>query len=307
MNRKLTIVCSIALLAACRKTNVPEPTKTSAPPTPSISSPAPAPKVEPPVSKQVDRLAAAHGDAEGVDHLVRSRELNEVGDRPGALLEAQRALFDDPRDEDALGAIAKLSERMGKKEMAVEALARLAEIDRDDPSPLVRQARLLISLGRFDEALIAGRGAVARDAEDADAHQVTGRALLGQGELSASIQSFERVVELAPDHGYAWNNLGLAHLLANENDEALDALTHAAQLLPEVAYVQNNFGIALERAGHLDEAMRAYATAVELSPKYVKAKVNLERLQQLASTGEMPDNQELDEPSIEMKETGTPE
>ncbi|HEX4803117.1 MAG TPA: hypothetical protein VFV14_06380, partial [Myxococcaceae bacterium] len=110
MNPKLTIVCSIALLAACRKTTAPEPTKTSALPTLSVSSPAPAPKVEAPASKPADRLAAAHGDAEGVDHRARSLELSEIGDRPGALLEAQRALFDDPVDEDALGAIAKLSE-----------------------------------------------------------------------------------------------------------------------------------------------------------------------------------------------------
>jgi Flp pilus assembly protein TadD len=110
---------------------------------------------------------------------------------------------------------------------------------------------------------------------------------------------FEQVIDLAPNHGYAWNNLGFACLLANENEAAVDALTHAAELLPGVAYVHNNLGIALERTGRLDQAMRAFIAATELSPKYVKAKLNLQRLEQLASTGEMPDQQELDDASAD--------
>ena len=46
---------------------------------------------------------------------------------------------------------------------------------------------------------------------------------------------FERVIELSADHGYAWNNLGFAYLLANQNDDAVDALTRAAELLQKLA------------------------------------------------------------------------
>jgi tetratricopeptide (TPR) repeat protein len=308
MNQKLLVVCFVVLsVAACRKdssSTAREP-HTVAPS--QASTPSPALERPTPLTKPQDRLALEHRDSEPVDHLVRCQELRQLGDHRGALMEAQRALFDDPEDAEALTLIAKLAETTGKKEVAVEALERLAKLDKDDPRPLERQSRLLISLQRYDEAVKAGQQAIARDSEDPDAYQVTGRALLAQRELASAIRMFERVIELSPDHGYAWNNLGFAYLLASQNDDAVDALTRAAELLPDVAYVQNSLGLALERVGRLDEAMRAFATATDLSPKYVKAKINLQRLEQLASTGEMPEQPELEGECSETTEDAAPE
>jgi len=308
MKQKLLIVCFVVLsVAACRKDS-PAPAKDSLAVAPSPpSTPSPPTERPPPPTKPQDRLALEHQDSEPVDHLARSLELRQLGDKRGALTEAQRALFDDPENGEALTLIANLAESTGKKEIAVEALGRLAKLDEDDARPLEHQSRLLISLKRYDEGVKAGRQAIARDSEDPDAYQVTGRALLAQRELAPAIQMFQRVVELSPDHGYAWNNLGFAYLLASQNEDAVDALTHAAELLPDIAYVQNSLGVALERVGRLDEAMRAFAAATEVSPKYVKAKINLQRLEQLASTGEMPEQQELDVECSETMEAASPE
>jgi hypothetical protein len=48
--------------------------------------------------------------------------------------------------------------------------------------------------------------------------------------------------------------------------------------LPSIAYVQNNLGVAYERLGHVEEAKAVYSRATALSPRYVKAKINSDRV-----------------------------
>lgn len=225
----------------------------------------------------VDPLVLAH-DSKDVDHLGRARKLSSEGDVKGALIEARRALFSTPGDVETLTVVAKLSRRAGQPELAAEAWGRVATIQDTDATPLIAQARALISLKDYPGAVIAGREAVARDPGNAEAFQVTGIAQLAMNELSGAIASFEKAVELEPNHGWAQNNLGFAALRANQNDKAVTALEKAAELLPHVAYVHNNLGVALERTGRKEEAKTAYQAAMDLSPKYVKARINVARM-----------------------------
>lgn len=232
-----------------------------------------APKEETPV----DPLVVAH-DSKDVDHLGRAKTLVGEGDVKGGLLEARRALFSTPSDVETLSLVAKLSRRTGQHELAAEAWGRVAGLTPEDATPLVQQARAMIQLKDFSGAVIAGREAIARDPGNAEAFQATGLAQLAMNELRGAISSFEKAVELAPNHGWAHNNLGFACLRANENEKAAAALERAAELLPTVAYVHNNLGVALERTGRADEAKAAYQQAMDLSPKYVKARINADRV-----------------------------
>ncbi|WP_224366173.1 tetratricopeptide repeat protein [Hyalangium versicolor] len=244
------------------------------------------PVEEPPVP--ADTLPLAHGHLSRVNHGVRARTLHELGDLSGALTEYRRALYDNPEDEETLNAIARLGRLTGKTELAVLALDQIGRLNPDEASPLVQQARLLISVGRSTEAIRVGEVAISRDPEEPDAYLVLGRAYMAAGNLSEAILRFQQAVHLAPEHGYALNNLGLAWLRANENAKAAEVLARAAALLPQVAYVHNNLGVAYERLGRTDEAQAAYATATRLSPRYVKARVNVDRMNKVASLGVIP-------------------
>ena len=124
----------------------------------------------------------------------------------------------------------------------------------------------------------AGRGASERDEGNPEAYQVTGLGHLGLRELPQAISSFEKVVELEPNHGWALNDLGFAYLRANENVRAGEALERAAALLPQAAMVHNNLGVARDRVGATEAAKRAFHQAMDLSPKYVKPRVNAARM-----------------------------
>lgn len=225
----------------------------------------------------VDPLVVAH-DAPGVDHLGRAKRLAEEGDVRGAFTEARRALYSTPTDVETLQVVAKLARRAGQPGLAAEAWGRVATVTTDDATPLLQQARALLSSKDPAGAAVAAREASRRDPGSAEAFHVTGLAQLAMAELSGAIGSFEKAVELDPSHGWALNNLGFACLRANQNERAVEVLERAAQELPHVAFVQNNLGVALERVGRTDEAKAAYQHSMDLSPKYVKARLNAARV-----------------------------
>lgn len=227
-------------------------------------------------------LALQHSHGRRVDHLSRAHLLRDWGDMPGALTECRRAIHDAPDDVAAVALTAELASLTGRMDLAVRAHAWLGRLLPLDARPMVRQARLLVSLGRHAEAVAAGEEAVLRDPEYVEAYQVLGRAHLGQGALAAAILRFQQAVHLNPEHGFALNNLGLTYLRAGENQKAADVLARAAALLPHVAYVHNNLGVAHERLGRMDEARAAYAAAMHLSPRYVQARVNADRVRHVA-------------------------
>lgn len=251
---------------------------------------APPPAAEPPApwEEPADALALPHEHLSRVNHLARARTLRELGDFSGALTECRRALHDAPEDEVALVALTDLGRLAGQPELAVLAFERLAELNPDEASPLVQQARLLVSLGRYADAVRAGEEALLRDPEEPEAYNALGRAHLAAGALPEALLRFQQAVHLAPDHGHALNNLGFALLRANENAKAAEVLTRAAARLPHVGYVHNNLGVAQERLGRTAEAQAAYATATRLSPRYVKARLNADRMNTVAHLDVLP-------------------
>lgn len=262
-------------------------------------------QAEPVPEIPTDKLAIAH-DQPKVDHFARAEELKSIGDFGGALTEARRALYTDPTDEDVLAFIAKIAPRVGKSDLAAEALGRIAAEHPDDAVPLIAQTRALITAKDYRAAMSTGRAAVRLDAENVEAWHALGRAHLSAGDLQSAIVAFEKAVEIDPRHGYALNNLGLAYLRANENAAAAQVLERAVEVLPHVAYVQNNLGVAYERLGHVDEAKEAYSRATALSPKYVKAKVNSARVAKVQLTDEQVDTGPLPEDVNAMPEAPIP-
>ncbi|SEL64994.1 Tetratricopeptide repeat-containing protein [Stigmatella aurantiaca] len=229
-----------------------------------------------------DPLNLPHEHLYRVNHLARARTLSELGDPAGAITECRRALHDDPGHEEALRLLARLAPRAGSPDLALLALARLGDQFPEDASPLIQQARLLVTLGRFPEAVRVGEEALLREPEEAEVYQVLGRAHLATGALPEAILRLQQAVHLDPEHGHALNNLGFAWLRANENQKAAEVLARAAALLPHVGHVHNNLGVAYERLGRMAEAQAAYAAATQLSPRYVKARVNAHRMNAVA-------------------------
>lgn len=238
--------------------------------------------------QQDDGLPLEHAHKARVDHLARARELKETGDFDGAISEARRALFDDPSDVEAINLISRVGKLTGDKEYVAAAFGRLSALSPEDPVPMIQQARALLRTKDYEGAIKVAKIATGKDPENAEAFHVIGRAYLASGELQDAIDNFHKAIEIDPDHGYALNNLGFAYLRANENEQAALVLEKAAAVLPHIAYVQNNLGVAYERLGRTEEAKVAYQKSMDLSPRYVKARINSERMKTAKVTPEIP-------------------
>lgn len=279
MNRCLPALAAAALLLACTAEPGPLPPRPAVPPRAplpvAVAADAAPAEVEP---QAEDPLGLPHEHPRTVDHLGRADELKSLGDLEGALAEARRAVHDDPLDEEALAAVARLARLTADLRLSADAWERLALILEEDSHPCLQQGRALLDAGDPDGALLAAERARARDEGNPEVFQLLGRAYLARKQLSLAAEQFREAVALDPEHGHALNNLGLVLLRTSQHREAADVLRRAADLLPTVAHVHNNLGIALERLGDTEGAREAYEAASRLSPRYVKAALNKQRV-----------------------------
>jgi tetratricopeptide (TPR) repeat protein len=304
------LAASLLFVAACQKPSSPTPPPRAplaavkpavvvAPVVAEVIPATPEPSEEVEVKLEPDLLGLPHEHLRAGDHLARADELRTTGDLAAALVELRYAAHDMPADEevlDQLGRVAKLSR---EPKLAAVAYGRLAELLPDDAVPLLQLARIQLALGDREGALSSATGAVDRDPENPEGYQLLGRVYLAQKDLAQAIAQFERAVHLDPLHGHALNNLGYALLQANQNDRAVDILLRATEALPHVAYVHNNLGVALERTGEREAARLAYARSSDLSPRYVKAKLNADRLARVDAPESM-----REEPGPDAAESG---
>jgi serine/threonine protein kinase/tetratricopeptide (TPR) repeat protein len=153
-------------------------------------------------------------------------------------------------------------------EKALDIERRALSIDPDLADAHAWMGSALLVLGRTDEAIAAIQKGIRLEPDNGQAHQALARALwVGKGDFAAAIPEFERSIELNPEAGYSYLQLGL--LLAWEGDyaRAEDVCRKAVELQDQ--YMSGNAGLQVVGAnarlgyvyylqGRYDEALRQY-------------------------------------------------
>src|SRR5262249_43209122 len=88
------------------------------------------------------------------------------------------------------------------------------------------------------------------------------------------LASFDRAIELKPDHASALNNRGNALEALGRAEEAIAVYDRAIVLRPDIAEVHNNRGNALRNLNRVDEALESFARAIAVRPDYASAHWN---------------------------------
>lgn len=255
---------------------------------PGEGSQAPSPEEVDAPAKVGIEFAFPHADREPVDHLALARQLLSSGEQAGAMLELEKAIYDDPADFAAASLLGTTARDSGRDELAVDAFLLATQIDPDADDPWLQLARMSIAAGELEQAEQLVRRALRLNPKRALAHNVLGRIWLKRSHWERAVFRFKKALEISPTNIFYRNNLGFALLLKHDFQQAMVVLEPLARQDGVKAFMLNNLGLAYEGAGRLQEASARYSQALESNPRYVNAQVNLDRMVQLAQRSEEP-------------------
>jgi tetratricopeptide (TPR) repeat protein len=100
-----------------------------------------------------------------------------------------------------------------------------------------------------------------------------------------AVDAYERVTTLAPDHGAAWNNLGLLQHRMGRHADARRHYEVALAADPTLAEAAYNLGSLYDDLGEVPEATHWYRRALEIRPDYADAHFNLASTLERAGEG----------------------
>jgi tetratricopeptide (TPR) repeat protein len=90
-----------------------------------------------------------------------------------------------------------------------------------------------------------------------------------------AIATYERVLELDPQHAAAHINLGTLYYNRQDYNGAEDHYRRALAIDPRYALAHFDLGNVLDETGRVPEAIQTYLTALQLAPTYADAHYNL--------------------------------
>ncbi|MGB2714895.1 MAG: protein kinase [Vicinamibacterales bacterium] len=153
-------------------------------------------------------------------------------------------------------------------ERAVETERRALLLDPDFADAHSWLGSALLQLGRTDEAIAEMREAVRLDPQNGQAYQGLARALwVGKGDFAGAIPHFERSIELNPEAGYSYLQLGLLLSWEGRFERAEEIGRRAVELQDQ--YISGNAGLQVVGAnsrlgyvfylqGRYEDALREY-------------------------------------------------
>ena len=158
-------------------------------------------------------------------------------------------------------------------ERAIELERRALSIDPELADAHTWLGAALLNLGRTDEAVASMREAIRLEPDNGQAHQALARAYwVGKGDFAAAIPEFERAIELNPDAGYSYLQLGLLLAWEGQYERAEEVCRRAVELQDQ--YISGNAGLQVVGAngrlgyvyylqGRYDDALREYERGLQ--------------------------------------------
>jgi tetratricopeptide (TPR) repeat protein len=129
-----------------------------------------------------------------------------------------------------------------------------------------------------------------------------GQDALASGKLEEAERDFRQVLQLDPQSGAAYTNLGVVYMRRKQWAKALDTLQKAEHLLPQVPGIRLNIGLAYYRQNEFLKAIPAFESVVREQPQAPKPRYLLglcyffaERWADASNTLEPLWNQESDQ------------
>lgn len=165
----------------------------------------------------------------------------------------------------------------GEIDAAIDAWQRVVVLDPDSVEAWSRLSNVLITQGRYAEAVDAytkavQHGEVATGAWD---HFNLAYANAKCGRLEEAIDYYLEAIKENPDDYEVWYNLGNTYLEIHDPSRAIGAYDKALALCPDDHEIWNNLGNAHAERSEMPDAERCFRDALRLCATYAPAWNNL--------------------------------
>jgi tetratricopeptide (TPR) repeat protein/glycosyltransferase involved in cell wall biosynthesis len=108
-----------------------------------------------------------------------------------------------------------------------------------------------------------------------DVYMLLGMTLQQQRKFAEAEDCYEHLIQIAPTHSPAYNNLALVLKAQGDVEMAIHWLEQAIAISPTSSAAYNNLGNILRHQGQLSQAQFAYEQALQYSPDNLDTKLNL--------------------------------
>jgi tetratricopeptide (TPR) repeat protein len=167
---------------------------------------------------------------------------------------------------------ATLTEQLGHTEEALRDFQHIARDYPSSPLPAMREADILRSKQRFNDAIAAYDRAIARIGEPAPNDWLVfydrGICYERSRQWAKAEADFQHALKLAPDQPFVLNYLGYSWADMGQNlTQARAMIEKAVQRRPNDGAIADSLGWVLLRQGDVTEAVKALEHAVELDPE----------------------------------------
>ena len=217
-------------------------------------------------------------------HYVSSGDQYLAAGKPAeAIIEYLNALRIDPNAGPARAKVGEAYLQTRELDKAVAAFVRAADLMQDDADLQVKTGGLWLILGQFEDAQRIAERLLLRQPRHVPALVLRANALAGLQSLGDAIEQIEEAIQLDPEQGSLYSNLGSFQARTGRLDEAQIAFEQAVQVAPDSADAHTalaQFYMATRRPALAEKAL---LQAIQLDPKYVLARRALTTL--YAETG----------------------
>ncbi len=158
---------------------------------------------------------------------------------------------------------------------ALSLLDRALALDEAYLPARFERGRVLLALGRADDALATLTRTARELPEDAEAQSALAVARLATGDTEGALSAFERAVRLEPTSAERNANLGTAYMMRGDVERAARSYETALRIEPNNARVHGDLGAAYLAIGDLKGAQKHLTRAVALEPERATFTSNL--------------------------------
>ncbi len=243
--------------------------------------------VTPKVWKEAGEVALAIGDAEKAEAwferacslmpsdvgvmIGSSRAALALGNVKLALDHARKAYRLAPNNVEVLTGLGDVFAHKGKLQKAIQIYDRALRVSEDDRVVQLARSKLLLRLGRTEEAAADLRTLTEAESEFEDAWAALSEAYSLSGNNDAALEAANKAVKLAPRNVEYQLLLGRKFKDAGQLDQALNVLTKASSLAPVDARIARELGDVHKARRQDTKALDAYLHAITLDPKEAAA------------------------------------